>query len=50
MQNMAEGVVNLINNTLTQVNSNLANTIERRMRASEEKRPVSLERREPRRI
>ena len=46
---MAEGVINLINNTLAQVNSNLATTIERKMRYSEEKKP-SFERKSPKKI
>ena len=48
-QNVAEGVINLINNTLTQVNANLANTIQRRMKSNEHRKP-SLERKSPKKI
>ena len=35
VQGMAEGFINMINHTLTQVNSNLANIIERKVEHSQ---------------
>jgi hypothetical protein len=50
IQNLAEGFINMINNTLAQVNSNLARSIEKKVEQSIDKRPPSLERRSPRKI
>lgn len=42
---MAQGLINLLNNTLTQVNNNLARSIERKVENNYDRKPGSLERR-----
>lgn len=42
MQNIAEGFIAMINNTLTQVNQNLAKSIQKKMEYGQERKGGSL--------